>query len=114
LSAICWPASSRASEPSRKPFSASHQIEPADREADEAVDRRAARSQLVDLLVARAAAEQHADDALAALALARLLAEHLASELLVDALDLPDVDLEAEVLAVRDRAAHELGRSSAS
>ena len=64
---------------------------------------------LVDLLVAGAAAEQHADDALAAVAHAGLLGEHLGVLAGVDALDLPDVDLAAEVLGLGDGAAHELG-----
>ena len=41
-------------------------------------------------------------------ALARLLGQHLGVRARVDALDLPDVDLDAEVLAVLDRAAHQL------
>ena len=49
----------------------------------------------------------HADDAVAA-AGAGLGDEHLAVRALVDALDLPDVDLDAEVLDVGDRAAHQL------
>src|SRR3954452_7609830 len=80
-----------------------------DREADEALDRRGRAQPLVDLLVAGAASEQHADDALAPGALAGLLGEHLGVGALVDALDLPDVDLDAVVLDVLDRAAHERG-----
>jgi hypothetical protein len=63
---------------------------------------------VVDLLVAGAAAEQDADDALTALALARLLGERLRVGLRVDALDLPDVDLDAVVLDLLDRAPHQL------
>src|SRR4051794_35279589 len=81
----------------------------ADGEADEALDRRGRAQPLVDLLVAGAAPEQHADDALAPGALAGLLGQHLRVGALVDALDLPDVDLDAVVLALLDRAAHQLG-----
>src|SRR5215213_981944 len=70
----------------------------ADREADEALHRRSRTQPLVDLLVRGSATEHDGDDLLAALALARLLDEHLAVGLLVDALDLPDVDLDARVL----------------
>src|SRR4029079_18698416 len=80
----------------------------ADREADEALDGRGGAQPLVDLLVARAAAEEDADDALAPGALPCLAGEHLRVGALVDALDLPDVDLDAEVLRLLDRAAHEL------
>src|SRR3954451_9887820 len=81
----------------------------ADGEADEALDRRGRAQPLVDLLVAGAAPEQHADDALAPGPLAGLLGQHLRVGALVDALDLPDVDLDAVVLALLDRAAHQLG-----
>src|SRR3954452_19860258 len=81
----------------------------ADREADEALDRRGRPKPLVDLLVARAAPQQDADDALAPGTLAGLLGEHLGVGALVDALDLPDVDLDAVILDVLDRAPHELG-----
>src|SRR3954469_2368525 len=80
-----------------------------DREADEALDRRGGAPPLVDLPVAGAAPEHHLDDALAPGALAGLLGEHLGVGALVDALDLPDVGLDAVVLDVLDRAAHELG-----
>ena len=63
---------------------------------------------VVDLGVVGAAAEHDADDAVAA-AGARLRDEHLAVGALVDALDLPDVDLDAGVLDLGDRAAHQLG-----
>ena len=63
---------------------------------------------MVDLLVGRAAAQQHGGDALAALAGAGLLDQHLRVLLRVDALDLPDVDLDAEVLDLLDRAPHQL------
>src|SRR5262249_14879744 len=82
---------------------------PADREADEALDRRGLLEPVVDLLVRRAAAEEHALDALAAVALARLRGEHLRVLARVDALDLPYVDLDALVLEVLDHAPHELG-----
>src|ERR687896_2401660 len=65
-----------------------------DREADEALDRRSLAQPVVDLLVGRAAPEQDADDALAALARARLLRERLGVLARVDALDLPDVDFD--------------------
>src|SRR5689334_19627298 len=81
----------------------------ADREADVALHRSARTQPLVDLLVARAAPEHHAHDVLAALARAGLLREGLAVGLLVDALDLPDVHLDPEVLDLLDRLAHELG-----
>ena len=63
---------------------------------------------MVDLVVVGAAAEHDADDAVAA-ARAGLRDEHLAVGALVDALDLPDVDLDAGVLDLGDRAAHQLG-----
>ena len=66
----------------------------ADREADEALDAGRLAQPVVDLLVAGAAAQQHALDVLAAVALAGLLGEHLRVLALVDALDLPDVDLD--------------------
>src|SRR3569833_2894724 len=50
------------------------------------------------LAAARAAAQEDALDVLAALALAGLLGQHLRVLAGVDALDLPDVDLAAEVL----------------
>src|SRR3954469_19831436 len=70
----------------------------ADREADVALHRRAGAQPLVDLVVAGAAAEHHAHDLFAAVPGTGLLGEHLAVGLLVDALDLPDVDLDPEVL----------------
>ena len=45
---------------------------------------------------------------LAALAGARLLGEPLGVGALFDPLDLPDVDLDAELLELRDRPAHQL------
>ena len=63
---------------------------------------------MVDLRVVGAAAEHHADDAVAP-ARAGLGDEHLAVRALVDALDLPDVDLDAGVLDLGDRAPHQLG-----
>ena len=63
---------------------------------------------MVDLRVVGAAAEDDADDAVAS-AGAGLLDEHLAVGALVDALDLPDVDLDAGVLDLGDRAPHQLG-----
>ena len=63
---------------------------------------------MVDLGVVGAAAEHDADDAVAP-AGARLRDEHLAVRALFDALDLPDVDLDARVLDLGDRAAHQLG-----
>src|SRR6201999_1354854 len=82
---------------------------PADGEADEALDAGRLLQPVLDLLVARAAAQEHALDVLAALALAGLLSEHLGVLAGVDALDLPDVDLAAEVLDLLDRPAHQLG-----
>src|SRR5271155_503212 len=79
-----------------------------DREPDEAVDGSRCRQPLVDLGVVCATAEDHADDARAP-AGARLGDEHLAVGALVDALDLPNVDLDAEVLDLGDRATHQLG-----
>src|SRR5215213_6133945 len=81
----------------------------ADREADEALDRRGLLEPVVDLLVGGAAAQEHALDVLAARALARLCGEHLGVLAAVDALDLPDVDLDAGLLEVLDRAPHQLG-----
>src|SRR3954464_4393854 len=80
----------------------------ADREADVALHRRAGAQPLVDLVVAGAAAEHHADDVLAPPAAARLPGEHLAVGALVHALDLPDVHLDAELLDLLDRAPHQL------
>ncbi len=65
------------------------------------------REPVVDLGVVGAAAEHDAVDAVAAAA-ARLRDEHLAVRALFDALDLPDVDLDAGVLDLGDRAAHQL------
>src|SRR4029079_14963322 len=79
----------------------------ADREADEPLDGGGRLQPLVDLVVVGAAAEDDAHDALAP-ALARLPAEHLAIRALVDALDLPDVDLDPGVLDLGDRATHQL------
>src|SRR5215208_2230150 len=81
----------------------------ADREPDVAVHRGARAQPAINLLVARPTPEHHADDLVATLAGTRLLGEHLAVRLLVHALDLPDVDLDAELLAVLDRAPHQLG-----
>src|SRR3954462_10588424 len=50
----------------------------ADREPDVALHRRAGAQPLVDLAVARSAAEHDADHVVASLAAARLLGEHLA------------------------------------
>ena len=100
---------SRSRSPSRKPFSASHQIERPIAKPTKPSTGAACCSQWSTLSSRGAAAEQHADDALAALAVARLLGEHLGVGALVDALDLPDVDLDADVLDVLDRAAHQLG-----
>src|SRR3954447_9130270 len=80
----------------------------ADREADVAVDLRARAQPLLDLLGRRAAAEHDAHDVLATPARARLPGEHLAVRRLVHALDLPDVDLDAEGLDLLDRAPHQL------
>src|SRR4051794_21172219 len=80
----------------------------ADREAYEALHRRCHAQPLVDLLVRRAAAQQHRGDALAPLARAGLPDQHLRVVLRVDALDLPDVDLDPEVLDLLDRAPHQL------
>ena len=63
---------------------------------------------VVDLGVVGAAAEHHALDVVAAAA-AGLGDEHLAVGALFDALDLPDVDVDAGVLDLGDRAAHQLG-----
>src|SRR5881392_4132949 len=61
---------------------------PPDGEADEALHRRRLLEPVVDLLGARAAPQQHADDAVAAAA-PRRLGERLGVRTLVDALDLP-------------------------
>src|SRR3954454_24113825 len=79
-----------------------------DREAHEALHRSGLGQPVVHLLVAGAAAEQHAHHAVAA-AYPGLLGQHLRVRALVHALDLPDVHLDAEVLDVLDRAAHQLG-----
>src|SRR6201999_2497431 len=80
-----------------------------DREADEALDARRRLKPLLDLRGRGSATQQHASDARTAGAGAGLLGEHLGVGTLVDALDLPDVDLAAEVLGVLDRSAHQLG-----
>src|SRR5271167_497074 len=74
-----------------------------DRESDEAVHGGCLCQPVVDLGVVGAAAEDHANDALTP-ARARLRDEHLAVRALFDALDLPDVDLDAGVLGGCDRA----------
>src|SRR4051812_7757736 len=79
-----------------------------DREAHEALDRCRLLEPVVDLLVAGAPAEQDADDAVAAVAAGRL-GQRLGARALLDALDLPDVRLDALVLQVDDRPAHEVG-----
>src|SRR5258705_7207211 len=61
----------------------------ADGKADEALDRRRHAQPVLDLLVAGAAAQQHADDVLAARARARLAGKALGVLARVDALDLP-------------------------
>ena len=92
-----------------KPFSASPQIERPIAKPTKPSTGAAWVQPVVDLLVVGAAAEQHADHALAALAGAGLLGEHLGVRALVDALDLPDVHLDAGVLDLLDRAPHQLG-----
>src|SRR5204862_6968199 len=61
----------------------------------------------VDLRIVGTAAQDHADDVLAT-ARPGLRDEHLAVGALFDSLDLPHVDIDAGVLDVGDRAAHEL------
>src|SRR5918998_2420545 len=80
----------------------------ADREAHVALDRRAGAQPAVDLLVVGPAAEDHAHDAVAVPG-AGLLDDRLAVLLAVEALDLPNVGLDARVLDVGDRRPHELG-----
>src|SRR3954447_10118078 len=68
-----------------------------DGEAHEALHRRCLAQPVLDLLRGGASPEQHAYDAVAA-AGAALASERLGVRLLVDALDLPDVGLDARVL----------------
>src|SRR5579884_1762163 len=80
---------------------------PADREADVTVEAGAGAQPLVDLLVGCAAAEDDARHAVATLA-ADELRDLPARLALVDALDLPDVGLDAAVLQLEDRLHHQL------
>src|SRR5439155_4263692 len=78
-----------------------------DREADVAVEPGRRAQPLVHLRVRRTAAEDDARDAIAALAAAEL--GDLATRLpVVEALDLPDVRLDAAVLQLQDRLQHQL------
>src|SRR5664280_3626286 len=79
-----------------------------DGEADISVNRRGGVQPGIDLGVVGATAEHHAGDALTA-ARTCLGDQHLAVGALVHALDLPDVGLDARVLDLGDRAAHQLG-----
>src|SRR5664279_453752 len=79
-----------------------------DGEADISVNRRGGVQPRIDLGVVGATAEHHAGDALTA-ARTCLGDQHLAVGALVHALDLPDVGLDARVLDLGDRAAHQLG-----
>ena len=79
-----------------------------DREADEAVDGSGLDQPVFDLGVVGAAPEDHAADPVTPPG-ASLRDEHLAVRALIDALDLPDVDLDARILDLRDRPAHQLG-----
>src|SRR5579862_3549484 len=79
-----------------------------DRKADVPLDAGAGAQPLVDLRVGRAAPEHDARDAVAPFAANELcdLATRLA---IVDALDLPDVGLDARVLQLEDDLHHQLG-----
>ncbi len=80
-----------------------------DRKADEALNRCCLCEPVLDLLGGGAAAEQDAGDTLSPRAAAGLGGEHLGVGALIHAFDLPDVDLDPEVLDLGDRAPHQLG-----
>src|SRR6202012_937192 len=77
-----------------------------DREADITVDWRRGSQPLVHLRVVCATSEDYAHDSLAA-PVTRLGDDRLAVRTLVDALDLPDVDLDASRLDLGDRTSHQ-------
>ena len=90
-------------------MSGSHQIERPIAKPDEAVDGSRLRSSQWSTLASSAPRPRTTQTTPVAAAGAGLGDEHLAVGALVDALDLPDVDLDAGVLDLGDRAAHQLG-----